>query len=161
VRGGEFLGTAVPEEYGGEGLRITESSAVVEKLTRNGCFGSEMPSVANIAFGAVTPTEHGSEQQKAASLEPLVDGELNFCMALTESGAVHNAPNVDTDAEETETAPTKLPAAHPRNELPKLRCPSPTPATTQSNSANSTPVSRRPNGSSSSHSTAAKRPKKI
>lgn len=96
-----FLGTTVPQEYGGEGLGVTELSAIVEELTRNGCFGSEMLFVVNVVFGAVTLTEHGSEQQKAEYLEPLADGELNFCMALTEPNAGHNAPNMDTYAEET------------------------------------------------------------
>jgi acyl-CoA dehydrogenase len=97
-----FLGTTVPEEYGGEGMGITELVAIVEELVTHGCIGAEMLFVLNVVFGAVTLSNHGTDEQKAQYLEPLVDGELNFCMALTEPNAGHNAPNLDTVAEETE-----------------------------------------------------------
>jgi acyl-CoA dehydrogenase len=95
-----FLGVTAPEEYGGEGMGITELVAIVEELVENGCVGAEMLFVVNVVFGAVTLTEHGSDEQKAELLEPLVNGDLNFCMALTEPNAGHNAPNLDTYAEE-------------------------------------------------------------
>lgn len=97
-----FLGVTVPEEYGGEGMGISELTAIVEELTANGCFGSEMLFVVNVVFGAVTLSNHGSEDQKQELLEPLVEGDLNFCMALTEPNAGHNAPNMDTFAEQTD-----------------------------------------------------------
>ncbi len=97
-----FLGTTVPQEYGGEGLGITELTAIVEELVRNGSFGAEMMFVVNVVFGAVTLTNHGTEEQKQEYLEPLIEGDMNFCMALTEPNAGHNAPNMDTHADEIE-----------------------------------------------------------
>lgn len=97
-----FLGVTAPEEYGGEGMGVTELTAIVEELTTNGCFGAEMLFVVNVVFGAVTISEHGSERQKEEYLEPLVDGDLQFCMALTEPNAGHNAPNMETFAEATD-----------------------------------------------------------
>ena len=96
-----LLGTTIPREYGGEGLGITELSAVVEELVRNGCFGTEMLFVVNAVFGGVTLTEHGTEAQKERYLEPLASGDLRFCMALTEPNAGHNAPEMETHAEQT------------------------------------------------------------
>jgi acyl-CoA dehydrogenase len=95
-----FLGATVPEEYGGEGMGISELATIVEELTANGCMGAGMLIVVNVVFGAVTLTNHGTDEQKADLLEPLVDGDLRFCMALTEPNAGHNAPNLDTFAEE-------------------------------------------------------------
>jgi len=95
-----FLGTTVSEEYGGEGMGVQELVAIVEELVANGCLGAEMLFVVNVVFGAVTLSEHGSEEQKAELLEPLVEGDLKFCMALTEPNAGHNAPNMDTFADE-------------------------------------------------------------
>ncbi len=95
-----FLGVTVPEEYGGEDMGISELTTIVEELVAHGSMGAEMLFVVNVVFGAVTLTNHGSETQKEELLEPLVDGELNFCMALTEPNAGHNAPNLDTFAEE-------------------------------------------------------------
>jgi len=95
-----FLGATVPEEYGGEGMGITELVTIVEELVTHGCMGAEMLFVVNVVFGAVTVTNHGTDEQKDELLEPLVEGDLNFCMALTEPNAGHNAPNLETVAEE-------------------------------------------------------------
>ncbi|WP_247005724.1 acyl-CoA dehydrogenase family protein [Halorientalis litorea] len=95
-----FLGATAPQEYGGEGMGITELTTIVEELVANGCMGADMLFIVNVVFGAVTLTNHGSEEQKKELLEPLIDGDLRFCMALTEPNAGHNAPNLDTFAEE-------------------------------------------------------------
>jgi len=97
-----FLGTTVPEEYGGEGMGVVELTTIVEELAANGCSGANMLFVVNVVFGAVTLTEHGTEHQREELLGPLMDGDLRVCMALTEPNAGHNAPNMDTFAEEVE-----------------------------------------------------------
>jgi acyl-CoA dehydrogenase len=94
-----FLGTTIPEEYGGEGLGLVELSAIVQTLVEEGCMGAGMLFVVNVVFGGVTLTEHGTEAQKEQYLEAIADGEINFCMALTEPNAGHNAPNLDTAAD--------------------------------------------------------------
>jgi acyl-CoA dehydrogenase len=95
-----FLGATVPEEYGGEGMGIQELVTITEELVANGCLGAEMLFVVNVVFGAVTLTNHGTEAQKQDLLRPLVEGDLKFCMALTEPNAGHNAPNMETFADE-------------------------------------------------------------
>ncbi len=95
-----FLGAAVPREYGGEGMGFWELSAIVEELCANGCLGAEMLFVVNVCFGGITLVENGSEEQKEEWLPGICDGDVNFAMALTEPDAGHNAPNMDTFAEE-------------------------------------------------------------
>jgi acyl-CoA dehydrogenase len=95
-----FLGAAIPQEYGGEGMGFWELSAIVEELCANGCLGAEMLFVVNVCFGGITLTENGSEAQKEEWLPGICDGDVNFAMALTEPDAGHNAPNMDTFAEE-------------------------------------------------------------
>jgi acyl-CoA dehydrogenase len=95
-----FLGATVPEEYGGEGMGIQELVTITEELVANGCLGAEMLFVVNVVFGAVTLTNHGTEAQKQDLLRPLVEGDLKFCMALTEPNAGHNAPNMETFADQ-------------------------------------------------------------
>jgi len=95
-----FLGAAIPQEYGGEGMGFWELSAIVEELCTNGCLGAEMLFVVNVCFGGITLTENGSEEQKEEWLPGICDGSVNFAMALTEPDAGHNAPNMDTFAEE-------------------------------------------------------------
>ncbi|MFT4885359.1 MAG: acyl-CoA dehydrogenase [Natronomonas sp.] len=95
-----FLGAAIPQEYGGEGMGFWELSAIVEELCANGCLGAEMLFVVNVCFGGITLTENGSEEQKEEWLPGICNGDVNFAMALTEPGAGHNAPNMETFAEQ-------------------------------------------------------------
>ncbi|QLD85741.1 acyl-CoA/acyl-ACP dehydrogenase [Natronomonas halophila] len=95
-----FLGAAIPQEYGGEGMGFWELSAIVEELCANGCLGAEMLFVVNVCFGGITLTENGSEEQKEAWLPGICNGDVNFAMALTEPDAGHNAPNMETFAEQ-------------------------------------------------------------
>jgi acyl-CoA dehydrogenase len=97
-----FLGVTIPEEYGGEDMGIVELTSIVEELGAHGATGANMLFVVNVIFGAVTLTEHGTEEQKEAYLQRIANGDLRFCMALTEPNAGHNAPNLDTFAEEYE-----------------------------------------------------------
>ena len=94
-----FLGATVPQEYGGEGMGLVELTTAIEEMVANGCSGADMLFVVNVVFGAITLSEHGTEAQKDEYLEGLVDGDLRFCMALTEPNAGHNVPNLDTMAE--------------------------------------------------------------
>ena len=94
-----FLGAAIPQEYGGEGMGFWELSAIVEELCTRGCMGAEMLFVVNVCFGGITLVENGSEEQKQEWLPKICDGEANWAMALTEPDAGHNAPNMTTFAE--------------------------------------------------------------
>ncbi len=95
-----FLGTAIDEEYGGEGMGLEEFAMVTEEFSANGCLGVEMLFVVNVVFGAVTLQANGSEEQKEEYIPGIVDGDLNWAMALTEPNAGHNAPEMETIAEE-------------------------------------------------------------
>lgn len=95
-----FLGVTVPEEYGGEGMGIQELTTIVRTLEENGCMGVGMLFVVTPVFGAITLSENGTEEQKERYLPKLANGEMNFCMALTEPTAGHNTPNLDTTAEQ-------------------------------------------------------------
>lgn len=95
-----FLGATVPEEYGGEGMGLQELTAIVRTLEEYGCMGAGMLFVVTPVFGAITLSENGTDAQKEKYLPRIVNGEMNFCMALTEPGAGHNTPNLDTTAEE-------------------------------------------------------------
>ncbi|MFB6283536.1 MAG: acyl-CoA dehydrogenase family protein [Halobacteria archaeon] len=95
-----FLGTTIPEEYGGEGMGLTELAMIVEELVANGCMGAEMLFVVNVVFGGVTLTANGSEEQKEELLPGIANGDTRFAMALTEPNAGHNVPELETEAEE-------------------------------------------------------------
>jgi acyl-CoA dehydrogenase len=96
-----FLGAAVPEEYGGEGMGIGAMTTVVEALEEHGCMGAGMLFVVTPVFGSITLARNGTDAQREQYLEPLVEGDMKFCMALTEPGAGQNTRNLATDAEPT------------------------------------------------------------
>jgi acyl-CoA dehydrogenase len=95
-----LLGTMVSEEYGGEGMGLEEFAMITEEFAANGCTAVGMLFVVNVIFGAVTLEANGSEEQKEEYLPGLINGDLNWAMALTEPNAGHNAPEMDTFAEE-------------------------------------------------------------
>lgn len=96
-----FLGATVPEEYGGEGMGIQAMTMIVQTLAEHGCMGTGMLFVVTPVFGSITLSRNGTAEQKEKYLPKLVDGEMKFCMALTEPKAGHNTPNLDTFAEPT------------------------------------------------------------
>jgi len=95
-----LLGTIVSEEYGGQGLGLEELTMITEEFAANGCTAVGMLFVVNVVFGAVTLEENGTEEQKEEYLPGIIDGDLNWAMALTEPNAGHNAPEMETFAEE-------------------------------------------------------------
>ncbi|WP_090508415.1 acyl-CoA dehydrogenase family protein [Natronorubrum sediminis] len=97
-----FLGAAVPEEYGGEGMGIQEVTTIVQTFAENGCMGTGMLWVVTPVFGSITLSQNGTEEQKERYLPKLANGEMKFCMALTEPRAGHNTLNLDTFAEPTD-----------------------------------------------------------
>ncbi|QLD84485.1 acyl-CoA/acyl-ACP dehydrogenase [Natronomonas halophila] len=96
-----WLGVTIPEEYGGEGLGMLEMSIIIEELSRGGGQGGII-FVLTPVFGGIGIQRHGSEEQKEEYLPKIADGEMKFCMALTEPEAGTNTLNISTHAEEVE-----------------------------------------------------------
>jgi acyl-CoA dehydrogenase len=93
-----WLGVAIPEEYGGEGMGMLEMSIIIEELSRAGGQGG-IVFILTPVFGGIGIERHGTEAQKAEYLPAIADGEQCFCMGLTEAGAGTNTLNIDTRGE--------------------------------------------------------------
>ena len=74
----------VPEEYGGAGLKLTEFAHMSEELGKSPIghylFNVQAPDVGNMEI----LMEHGTPEQKARFLLPLVHGEIRSCFTMTE-----------------------------------------------------------------------------
>ncbi len=74
----------VPEEYGGAGLKLTEFAHMSEELGKSPVghylFNVQAPDVGNMEI----LMEHGTPEQKARFLLPLVRGEIRSCFTMTE-----------------------------------------------------------------------------
>jgi acyl-CoA dehydrogenase len=97
-----FLGVNIPEEYDGEGMGMYEMSIIIEELAANGVMDAGMLFILTPIFGAVSVVAHGSDEHKREMLPGIANGDVRFCMALTEPNAGTNTTNIDTYAEPTD-----------------------------------------------------------
>jgi len=94
-----LAGVALPEEHGGSGLGMMEMTLIVEALSAAGG-GSTVGQLfmINPIFGGVSIARFGNEQMKRELLPKIINGEMNFCMALTEPDAGTNTLEIKTFA---------------------------------------------------------------
>ena len=91
-----FVGTMVPEEYGGSGQGMVEMHLFLEGLSNNG-----IP-LLNLVVGAAMSlgfmAKYGSEAQKLRYLPDAGGGKTRFCFAITEPDAGTNTIRTSTIA---------------------------------------------------------------
>jgi acyl-CoA dehydrogenase len=91
-----FVGTMVPEEYGGAGQGMVEMHLFLEGLSNNGIPLLNLVVGAAMSLGFIA--KHGSEQQKARYLPDACKGKTRFCFAITEADAGSNTIRTATMA---------------------------------------------------------------
>jgi acyl-CoA dehydrogenase len=79
-----FMGIAMPEEYGGSGLGITEASILMQEISRSGAGNGGVSSVSLGIFGLNPVVKYGSHDQKARMLPPIIKREKRACFGVTE-----------------------------------------------------------------------------
>lgn len=96
-----LAGAALPEEYGGANLGMTEVALIVEELAAGGG-GATLGQLfmINPIFGGVSVSKFGTPDMKESMLPDLINGKLNFCMALTEPDSGTNTLALKTFARE-------------------------------------------------------------
>ena len=93
-----WMGVAMPEEYGGAGLGITEAAVVMQAIAEGGGAMAAASSVHMNIFGLNPVVVFGSPEQKRAALPPLIRGEEKACFAVTEPDAGLNTTQLSTKA---------------------------------------------------------------
>lgn len=94
-----FLGFGIPEEYGGNGLGLTEAALAFETLGAKG--GGVAPGLIYLLaslFGGMSVLNHGNKEQKEKYLPRIASGELLVSLGLTEPDAGSNTMNTRTFA---------------------------------------------------------------
>lgn len=99
---GGWLGIAIPEEYGGGGLGITEAALLLEEVAASGAGMNGCSTMHLTIFGLNTIVKHGSEAQRREILPGAVDGSLHVCFAVTEPDAGTDTTRISTFARPTE-----------------------------------------------------------
>ncbi len=98
VADGGWLGIAMPEEYGGAGLGITEAALLMQTIAETGGGMSAASSVHMNIFGLHPVVVFGTPEQKQRMLPPLIRGEVKACFAVTEPDAGLNTTKLTTKA---------------------------------------------------------------
>jgi acyl-CoA dehydrogenase len=96
---GNWLGIAMPEEYGGAGLGITEAAIMVQAIAESGAAMSGASAIHINIFGLNPVIVHGTKEQKARMLPSLIAGKDKACFGVTEPNAGLNTTELTTRAE--------------------------------------------------------------
>ncbi len=91
-----WMGIAMPEEYGGSGLGITEAAVMVQAITESGAANAGFAAIAIGIFGLNPVVVFGTEEQKRRWLPPIIQRRDIACFAVTE-------PNTGLDTTRLET----------------------------------------------------------
>jgi acyl-CoA dehydrogenase len=97
-----WLGIAMPAEFGGSGLGITEAAVMMQAIAESGACMGGASSVHLPVFGLQPVVMFGTQQQKARILAPILRGEDKVCFAVTEPNAGLNTTELKTRADRRE-----------------------------------------------------------
>jgi acyl-CoA dehydrogenase len=93
-----WLGIAMPEEYGGSALGISEAALMMQAISESGAGFSGASAVHMNIFGLNPVVVFGTDEQKRRWLPPLIRGEQKACFAVTEPDAGLNTTRLKTFA---------------------------------------------------------------
>ena len=93
-----WLGIAMPSEFGGAGLGITEAALMMQTISESGAGFSGASAVHMNIFGLNPVVVFGTAEQKQRWLPPLIRGAEKACFAVTEPNAGLNTAKITTAA---------------------------------------------------------------
>jgi len=93
-----WLGIAMPPEYGGAGLGITEAALLMQAIAESGAGMAGASAVHLNIFGLNPVVVFGTPEQKARWLPPMIRGEVKACFAVTEPNTGLNTLKLQTRA---------------------------------------------------------------
>jgi len=93
-----WLGIAMPQQYGGAGLGITEAALMMQAVTESGAGFSGASALHMNIFGLNPVVVFGTDEQKQRWLPALIRGEEKACFAVTEPDAGLDTASIATSA---------------------------------------------------------------
>ena len=96
---GGWLGIAIPEEYGGAGLGVTEAAIMMQTIAETGAAMSGASAVHINIFGLNPVVVFGTEELKRRALPRLISGADRACFGVTEPNAGLDTSRIETRAE--------------------------------------------------------------
>lgn len=98
ITDGGWLGIAMPQEYGGAGLGISEAALLAYTIARSGAGMSGASAIHLNLFGPHPIVVFGDEEQKQRILPPLIAGQDRACFGVTEPNVGLNTTRLETRA---------------------------------------------------------------
>lgn len=95
---GGWLGVAIPEEYGGAGLGITEAALLLQEVASSGAAMNGCSAIHLTLFGMNPLVKHGSVELRQELLPRVVSGDLHVSFAVTEPDAGTDTSRITTRA---------------------------------------------------------------
>ncbi|MDB5901300.1 MAG: acyl-CoA dehydrogenase [Betaproteobacteria bacterium] len=93
-----WLGIAMPQEYGGAGLGITEAAVMMQTIAASGAGMSGASAVHMNIFSLNPVVVYGADAQKQRWLPPLIKGTDRACFGVTEPDTGLNTTRLKTQA---------------------------------------------------------------
>lgn len=98
IADGGWLGIAMPTEYGGAGLGVTEAAIMMQVVGNSaGAFAACSTIHINI-FGLHSIVKHGTDEQRQRWLPKVISGESRACFGVTEPDAGLDTTKIKTRA---------------------------------------------------------------
>lgn len=93
-----WLGIAMPPEYGGAGLGISEACLMMETISASGAGLSGASAIHLNVFGLHPVVVYGTEEQRKRWLPPIIEGKHKACFGVTEPNTGLNTLKLKTMA---------------------------------------------------------------
>lgn len=84
---GGWLGIAMPEQYGGSGLGVSEAAVMMHTVAKSAGAMTAASAIHINIFGPNPIVVFGTEEQRRRWLPPLIKGEVRTCFGVTEPTA--------------------------------------------------------------------------
>jgi len=97
-----WLGTIIPQEYGGAGLGISEAAIIMHAICLSGAGTSGASPIHFFMFPPAPVVHFGSEQMKRNCLPGIAAGQLLLAFGVTEPSAGTDTSRITTWAEHTD-----------------------------------------------------------
>jgi len=98
---GGWLGIALPEQYGGAGLGVTEAALMMLTIAKSGGAMTAASSIHMNIFGPKSIAEFASPEQKQRWLPDIIAGKYKMCFGVTEPNAGLDTTRISTKAEKS------------------------------------------------------------
>jgi acyl-CoA dehydrogenase len=101
VADGGWLGIAMPTEFGGAGLGVTEAAIMMQEIGHSAGVFAACSTVHINIFGLHSIVRHGTDKQRAAWLPSIINGTSRACFGVTEPDAGLDTSRIKTRAVRT------------------------------------------------------------